>query len=175
MSASIVFTALGSDRTGIVNEITKLASDFGCNIDDSRMAILGDEFTLIMLLSGSKNAINQIETRLPLLAHSLQLMTISKRTQTNSKCQIHECLEASLSGEDAPGLLSKATQFFAKQDIDLSSLKSITNGKNNIVDIHMLINLPKHIDKVALDDQFQQLCRLLNVQGEIRTPQKHIF
>jgi glycine cleavage system transcriptional repressor len=32
-------------------------SSCGCNIEDSRLAMLGDEFTFIMLLSGSWNAI----------------------------------------------------------------------------------------------------------------------
>ncbi len=57
----LVITALGADRPGIVNTITRHVSSCGCNIEDSRLAMLGDEFTFIMLLSGSWNAINLIE------------------------------------------------------------------------------------------------------------------
>ena len=52
----LVITALGADRPGIVNTITRHVSSCGCNIEDSRLAMLGDEFTFIMLLSGSWNA-----------------------------------------------------------------------------------------------------------------------
>ena len=46
----LVLTAIGEDRSGIVGELTQLVSDCNCNIIDSRIAILGNEFTFIMLL-----------------------------------------------------------------------------------------------------------------------------
>ncbi len=58
----LVITALGADRPGIVNTITRHVSSCGCNIEDSRLAMLGEEFTFIMLLSGSWNAITLIES-----------------------------------------------------------------------------------------------------------------
>lgn len=62
----LVITALGADRPGIVNTITRHVSSCGCNIEDSRLAMLGEEFTFIMLLSGTWNAITLIESTLPL-------------------------------------------------------------------------------------------------------------
>ena len=60
MSQYLVLTAMGADRTGSVSELIKLASKCGCNIIDSRMAIFGVEFTLIMLINGSDKSKNQI-------------------------------------------------------------------------------------------------------------------
>ena len=76
----LVITALGADRPGIVNTITRHVSSCGCNIEDSRLAMLGDEFTFIMLLSGSWNAINLIESTLPLKGAELELLIVMKRT-----------------------------------------------------------------------------------------------
>ena len=56
----IVLTAIGEDRSGIVSELTQLVSDCHCNIIDSRIAILGNELTFIMLLSGDMSAISRI-------------------------------------------------------------------------------------------------------------------
>lgn len=42
--------------------------------------MLGDEFTFIMLLSGSWNAINLIESTLPLKGAELDLLIVMKRT-----------------------------------------------------------------------------------------------
>jgi glycine cleavage system transcriptional repressor len=36
----LVITALGADRPGIVNTITRHVSSCGCNIEDSRLAML---------------------------------------------------------------------------------------------------------------------------------------
>ena len=61
MTSFLVVTAMGADRPGIVNELTKLATDSHCNIVDSRMAVFGNECTLILLLSGQWNAIARFE------------------------------------------------------------------------------------------------------------------
>lgn len=175
MTHYLVFTALGTDRTGIVSEITKLTSEFGCNIDDSRMAILGNEFTLVMLLSGRKSAINQIESRLPLLAHSLQLLTIIKRTTQPEKVIIRECLEVELNGKDSKGILKQVTRFFAMRNIDLTSIKTITDAKTNIITTSLLINLSEQINKQQLEDEFQQLCSTLAVIGTFKTPTNFIL
>ncbi|TRX56713.1 glycine cleavage system protein R [Thalassomonas sp. M1454] len=163
MTHSLVFTAIGKNRTGIVSEITKLATDFGCNIVDSRMAILGSEFTLIMLLNGKKSAINQIETRLPILAYSLELLTISKRSTSTITDIVDEYVHVNISGTDTPGMLKTVTEFFAKRNIDLSSLKSITDDKTNTVATELLINLTKQVNKQQLHNELQKLCDKLAV------------
>ena len=51
MRKNIVFTLTGTDRTGLVEEITKLLLDLGGNVETSRMARLGGEFAVLMLVS----------------------------------------------------------------------------------------------------------------------------
>lgn len=60
----LVITAVGSDRPGICNRLTQVVTHSGGNIVDSRIALFGKEFTLIMLVSGETNAITRIETLL---------------------------------------------------------------------------------------------------------------
>ncbi len=80
MPQQLVVTAIGTDRTGIVSQLARLVTDCNCNIVDSRMAIFGNEFTFIMLLSGDAAAISKIEYLLPSSAFELDLLTMSKRT-----------------------------------------------------------------------------------------------
>ena len=47
----LVISAQGKDRPGIVNTLSKAALDSGCNITNSRMAVLGGEFALILLIN----------------------------------------------------------------------------------------------------------------------------
>jgi glycine cleavage system transcriptional repressor len=51
MGINIVFTLSGTDRVGIVDEITRSLLDLGGNIETSRMARLGGEFAVLMLVS----------------------------------------------------------------------------------------------------------------------------
>ncbi len=51
MSMTIVFTLTGPDRIGIVEEVTSSLLEIGGNIQASRMARLGGEFAVIMLVT----------------------------------------------------------------------------------------------------------------------------
>lgn len=79
MKQHLVLTAVGTDRPGICNQVVKLVTQAGCNIVDSRIAIFGNEFTLIMLLTGNASHITRVETQLPLLGQEHDLITIMKR------------------------------------------------------------------------------------------------
>ena len=56
----LVITASGEDKIGIVDRLSGKIAESGCNIEESRMAVLGDQFALIMLLSGPWNALSKL-------------------------------------------------------------------------------------------------------------------
>ena len=53
MEQKFILTAFGKDRPGIVAGISEVIFKNGCNLEDSNMGRLADEFTLILLLSGT--------------------------------------------------------------------------------------------------------------------------
>ena len=59
-TSQLVLTALGPDRPGIVDTISKYIFKHNGNIEDSRMTVLGSEFAMIMLISGSMDTISAI-------------------------------------------------------------------------------------------------------------------
>lgn len=168
MSQYLVLTAMGSDRTGCVSELTKLASECECNILDSRMALFGCEFSFIMLLTGNSSAINKIEARLPQLAHSLDLITMMKRTSGHRTFDLVKHYQAEYSGIDQPGILKSMTAFFATRKIDISSLKSAIEPKNNHMSANILFALTDKISFDELERDFLELCQQTGVQGCIK-------
>lgn len=54
-------SAIGRDRPGIVADLAELIYDSDCNLEDSRMSILGSEFAVLLLLSGHGD---EVERRL---------------------------------------------------------------------------------------------------------------
>jgi len=46
-------SAIGRDRPGIVADLAELIYECDCNLEDSRMTILGSEFAVLLLLSHS--------------------------------------------------------------------------------------------------------------------------
>src|SRR5690606_20029565 len=106
-------TAIGSDRPGITDEITRHISLSGCNIEDSRLAIFGSEFTFILLLSGTAASIAKVEATLPLQAQQFDLLTVMKRTTKHEHRFYPYTADFHIEGNDAPGLIEKFTHFCA--------------------------------------------------------------
>ena len=50
MEHFLVLSALGADRTGMVHELTRLVSECGGNLAESRMSALGSEFAMLLLV-----------------------------------------------------------------------------------------------------------------------------
>ena len=175
MSQYLVLNAMGSDRTGSVSEIIKLTSECECNIIDSRMAIFGLEFTLIMLLKGSGKSINQLESRLPLVAQKLELITMMKRTSGYKSQNFTHHYEVEYAGIDQPGILKAITAFFATRHIDISSLKSDINAKTNEMRATIHIALTKDNSIEVIESDFIELCEQIGVQGCIKSANSNLL
>ena len=165
MSHYLVLTVMGADRTGSVSSLTKLASECGCNIVDSRMAVFGLEFTIIMLLKGSAKSISQVESKLPAVAVKRELTTMMKRTSGYEVQQLTDHYQVSYAGIDQPGVLKAVTAFFAARNIDISSLKSQINDENNQMSAAIQIALTEDITIEQLETDYFALCEQIDVQG----------
>ncbi|GLX81038.1 glycine cleavage system protein R [Thalassotalea eurytherma] len=168
MSQYLVLTAMGPDRMGSVSELTKLASECGCNILDSKMAIFGEEFAFIMMLKGDIASINQLEVKLPAFAMELDLLTMMKRTSAYKPLDYNQQYQAQYSGIDQPGVLKSVTAFFANRNIDLSSLRSEINPQTDIMSATLLFTMQDDSCVNELENDFLQLCEQINVQGCIK-------
>ncbi|MGL5007198.1 MAG: glycine cleavage system transcriptional repressor [Plesiomonas sp.] len=167
----LVLTALGADRPGIVNTITRHVSSCDCNIEDSRLALLGGEFTFIMLLSGSWNAIARIESTLPLIGAELDLMIVMKRTECNPKQPYPATVWVQIDVDDSAHIIEKFTDFFASRQLDIAELASKTVARPHSTPLlsiqiaaHSHISAPK---QQTLIDDFHALCQKLGAQGMI--------
>ncbi|CAN5178359.1 amino acid-binding protein [soil metagenome] len=60
----LVISALGPDRVGLVADLTAFLGERRANLEDSRMAMLGGEFGMMALVSGTEAAIARVEREL---------------------------------------------------------------------------------------------------------------
>lgn len=88
MQEFLVVSAIGEDKPGIINALSQVATESGCNILDTRMTVLGGEFALLMMLNGAEAAIIKASDQFPAVADRFGLTTILKRTQPRRADQI---------------------------------------------------------------------------------------
>lgn len=178
MSASsqhyLVITALGVDRPGIVNAITRHVSGCGCNIEDSRLAMLGDEFTFIMLLSGSWNAIAQIESTLPFKGAELDLLIVMKRTAGHARPSAPATVRVQVEVADSPHLIERFTDLFDTHHMNIAELISRTHpaedaGQSAVPRLYIQIaaHAPALPNATNIERAFRTLCTELDAQGTI--------
>src|SRR5262249_58883177 len=86
-------SAIGRDRPGIVADLAELIYECDCNLEDSRMTILGSEFAVLLLLSGQGD---DVERR---LSSGCKRLGWEKRLTV----VIRPLEEASVPGQPAPG------------------------------------------------------------------------
>ena len=167
----LVITALGADRTGIVNTITRHVSSCGCNIEDSRLAMLGDEFTFIMLLSGSWNAITMIESTLPLKGAELDLLIVMKRTTAQPRPAMPATVWVQVEVNDSPHIIERFTALLDSWQMNIAELVSRTQPGSDIEAARLFIQITAHSpasqDTSNIEQAFKALCTELNAQGSI--------
>jgi glycine cleavage system transcriptional repressor len=78
----LVLSGLGPDRPGLVAEITAYLTERGANVEDSRMAVLGGEFGVLVLVSGEPGEIEAVERDRAALSEKTGLELLLRRTKS---------------------------------------------------------------------------------------------
>jgi glycine cleavage system transcriptional repressor len=119
-----VLTAVGPDHPGLVNDLSALLQAAGANIEDSRMAILGGEFAVIMLLSGPAEAIERVRHLGSQIETELGLRCILKETSPAHPPADYLLYRIDVTGVDRPGIVQAIAGILAKRNINVASLES---------------------------------------------------
>jgi glycine cleavage system transcriptional repressor len=119
----LVLTAVGPDRPGLVSEIASAIHAAGANLEDSRMAILGGEFALLTLVSGTEAAAAAVEQATLSLGDKLGLRVLSKRTGRGAQKHFLP-YRISVTGVDRPGIVLHVSEILARRGVNVASLES---------------------------------------------------
>ncbi len=124
--AHVVLTAVGPDRVGIVADISGAVSTAGCNIEESKMAVLGGEFAVIMLVSGAPGSVDALCRSLPGMREKLSLHLECRPTReprAGEKGRPYLLEAVSL---DTPGIVHSVTAILRSHGINIEDLETDT-------------------------------------------------
>ncbi|HGX92806.1 MAG TPA: glycine cleavage system protein R [Candidatus Tenderia sp.] len=167
----LVVTAIGQDHPGIVRSFTKTITEHDCNIEDSRMSILGGEFAMILLLSGHWNAIAKLETALARVGDSLALQISAKHTDQRQSQPSMLSYQVEVLSIDRPGIVHQTAEFFSRRQINIDNLSSdsyhAAHTGTPMFALTMMVNIPSDLSIADLRDQFLDFCDEMNMDGII--------
>ncbi len=165
----LVISALGEDHPGIVNNLSKAIAEHGCNIEDSRMTVLGGEFAAMLLVEGKWNTLAKIENSLPELETQLGMTIIAKRTGERSSTRSLVPYGVEVVSMDHPGIVNSLANFFAEREINIEDLAtssySAPHTGTPMFSVHMSVGIPSEMHIAGLRDEFMDYCDSLNLDA----------
>ncbi|HET9864607.1 MAG TPA: ACT domain-containing protein [Steroidobacteraceae bacterium] len=169
MKQHLAVSAIGSDRTGMVHDLTRVISDCGGSISESRMASLGNEFAMLVLVSGNWHSLAKLESELQRLGESTGLTLHMKRTEPRPART--ELLPYSIDVVclDQSGIVAGLSGFCASRGIDIAEVSTRTypaaHTGAQMFAVQMIINVPKRLQLAHLREEFMDYCDAQNLDA----------
>ena len=158
MKTFAAVSVLGKNKPGIVAAVTKVLYETGCNIEDSSMTMLANEFAMILMVAlPGKLTLKQLSAKFsPLLKLDL---TVSLKALKQSE-ETKPCLKGSphiisVYGADKPGIVYMVSKYLADNKVNITDVQtsiSSVGGKNTYI-MFLEIDLPEKasIEKLRIE------------------------
>src|SRR3954468_6174069 len=127
MQRNIVLTLTGPDRVGIVDRVTGLLLDRGGNVETSRMARLGGEFAILMLVSLPAERFAGLDEGLKRLTAQGYKVTTTQAERTYSEAHTGWIpYRIEVHGADHEGIIHEVAHYLSERGINIESVDSET-------------------------------------------------
>ncbi len=171
----LVVTTVGPDKRGIVEKITEVIVGHHANIEESRMARLGGEFAVIMLLSLPGEKEEQFITGLDSLTQlGLTVFTRPTNFSRLQKFQGFVPYEISVVGAVHEGIVHSVAHYLATEKIQVETMdthvsRAPTTG-TPIFSMHASIEAPPELTLPKLRQKLTEVGDELGVDIEVTVP-----
>ena len=158
-----LLTAIGDDRPGIVAEISKFLYENDFNIENSSMAKLNNEFSMMLIVATDKELdLQDIEKKLTDLANKIGLdiifKPIAEYEEKQPECKVYRLI---VYGGDKPGIVYKVSDLLAKKGINIVDLR--TEKSKDMYILIAELEVPQNIIEEKLKNELNNLSQELNV------------
>jgi glycine cleavage system transcriptional repressor len=173
----IALTAIGRDKPGIVANVTKALFNHDCNIEDSSMTILQDEFSMI-LITKAPDKIDMEKLQYDLKAAGCKLGLTINITEmcaepTQSAAAATHLL--SVTGADKAGIVFRTSELLAQWKVNITDLSTkILRIKDKDVYIMMMeVFLPEELDSSSFDQRLDTLAKAIGVEISLKEIERY--
>jgi glycine cleavage system transcriptional repressor len=171
----LVVTAVGRDKVGTVEMITDVIANHSANIEESRMARLGGEFAIIMLLSLAGENVQPLVDALPSLQQK-GLTVASRRTDLTriTEFQGYVPYEISVIGADHEGIVHRVARYLAAEGINVEEMETHVNPAPNtgtpLFSMSASVQAPSNLTLRLLRRKLADVGEEIDVDIEIKLP-----
>ena len=174
MSSRWIVTALGQDRPGIVAGVTEVLYKLGCNLEDSAMTRLENEFAIMLIFSASSKiteakltqAFAPVEKSMKLAVHIKPLS--AKEAAAPSKGGVPFVI--SIYGADKAGIVFQVAQALARAHVNITDVHThrSASGGPSLYAMLLEVEAPAKTTDQMLTAQLASLAKKLGVELSVR-------
>lgn len=162
-------TAVGPDRPGIIAAVTKALFEHDCNIEDSSMTSIEDEFSIILIMSmpsggnaaGLEEDLHDIEAGMGLSIHFKELGPRGQEGPPGNYL-------ITLHGADKAGIVYKTTDLLARMEVNITDLETKATGSPPVYIMLIEAYIPDGANIQLLEEELSALERTLGVTVSIK-------
>lgn len=169
----LVLSALGKDKPGIIDRLSKPIFELGCNIADSRMVVLGDEFAIMLMVEGQWNQLAKLEDQIGELEKQLGLTIITARSDQRDQASNLLPYAVDVVAMDHPGIVYNLAGFFAQRGINIEEMSTSSYAAAHtgtpMFAVHMSVGIPGDTHIGTLRDEFMDFCDSMNLDAALES------
>lgn len=174
MNNYLVLSALGTDKPGLVDKLSQTILEQNLNIEDSRMSVLGGEFAIMLLLTGSENQLTSFEKHLQAIQNKLDELTITiKRTRARRTDSETMPYKVEVMALDNPGIVNSLASFFSQRQINIEDMHTQSYAAphtgSQMFSVNMTIGIPASTKTSQLREEFITHCDNLNLDATLES------
>ena len=173
MQRNFILTLTGPDRIGIVQEVTGLLLELGGNVETSRMARLGGEFAVLMLVSMPTSRSEGLEEVLERLADRGYKSTITPAGRTYAEAYLGwQPYRIEVEGADHEGIIHEVAQYLSTRGINIESIESEATPASTsgvpLFSMTALVVVPPHLTGQGWEVGLEEIGGRMNLDVEVR-------
>lgn len=167
MAEEILVVVTGSDRPGIMDELSQFLLNCGGNIIDSRTALLRGRFAILLLVQGELSVTQRIRDGLQTMQALGAEVSLHAPTQEVKPDQSAFPYVFVASGKDQAGVLHRISHLLRVLNINIDNMKTRV-ATDRTFEIRLHLAVPRETPIAMLRDYLTYLCTELGITGELK-------
>ena len=164
---SLIISAVGSDRPGIISELSGIITTHGGNVEESRMSRLGSDFAIIMLVSVSTDWEESLEVAL----QSINDLTISTKLTQIQEIGDNKKYKIGLNGADNEGIVKVLSKYLAKKSINVLEMETHIShapiSGTPLFNLNASVSVPNDVEETVIQSDLSQIAQKLGVEIQL--------
>jgi len=168
-----ILSAIGTDRPGLVDEVTGYVLERGGNLEDSRMVNLHGQFAMMMLVAGPDDVMGRLQDGLGTLKRETLVHAELHSADMGPGGAAAKALPYRLTtgAMDHPGLMQSIAHLLGELGVNIesadTSLRPAPYTNTPLFEMELIVSLPALTPVAALREALGRHCDELNIDWQL--------